>query len=51
MANLVKTCETTVKILDPGAGSGILSAAIMDKLTSISPFQDELAALRSRKGA
>ena len=24
--------------------------AIMDKLTSISPFQDELAALRSRKG-
>lgn len=32
MANLVKTCETTVKILDPGAGSGILSAAIMDKL-------------------
>ena len=24
--------------------------AIMDKLTSISPFQDELAVLRSRKG-
>lgn len=32
MAELVNTNKTTVKILDPGAGSGILTAAILDKL-------------------
>lgn len=32
MANLVNKNKPSVKILDPGAGSGILSAAILDKL-------------------
>jgi adenine-specific DNA-methyltransferase len=34
MAGLSKACNETVRVLDPGAGSGILSAAIVDGLIS-----------------
>lgn len=32
MGSLARNCNDTVRILDPGAGSGILSAAIVDRL-------------------
>lgn len=35
MANLIETQKKTINVLDPGAGSGILTAALLDRLKII----------------